>query len=123
MGLIGQTFTKSWGEIANDFEKLALSLSEYATFLEETSKRTNSNQSSARPVRELKDNIMIYHNDACTNPLPRYGLLDDQLKEAAEYEPLFFDEDLHCKEMFSNKMAKHRFLNDIQISVPIDILR
>jgi len=51
----------------------------------------------------------------------KYSLLDSAVKSVDG--PLFFDEHIHVAEPFQNNMQRLRFIQDLQISIPVDVYR
>ena len=45
------------------------------------------------------------------------------MRECEIYEPVFFDETEHVDVPFETPLKRHRFLNNIGLSTPVDILR
>lgn len=53
----------------------------------------------------------------------RYNLLNDDLLSKEIGTMLLFDEHVHVVSRFQNNMQRHRFLEELQLTFPVDIFR
>ena len=95
----------------------------YATYLEEENLMQKKRQTQLQPSRELKKIVSISHVAAGHKIDEIYGALNESIVKLLEYSPLVFDENEHLPKQFQNRMEKHRYLNNIKLTVPIDIIR
>ncbi|XP_048105014.1 uncharacterized protein LOC125298354 [Alosa alosa] len=100
--LMEQKFVSLWGDYGKDLEHLAVSMSEYAQFLDLSSKAQQDRQSLPHPVRQLAENVQVLH----FNRGPKktmYSLIEDLVNTKDFYEPIIFDECLHAASPFKNR--------------------
>lgn len=53
----------------------------------------------------------------------KYRLFDEAITNAAILEPVLFDEDLHLAKPFENPAQRHKYFEEMQLSIPIDLFR
>lgn len=107
----------------DDIEKLAVSLDSYATYLNDANKNQQIRHSFAHPVRQIDNHMSVEYRKAVNSVLDKYSKIDMSLSELPDFEPLYFDECTLGLEESMSSINRHRFLNDIAISVDIKILR
>ena len=54
---------------------------------------------------------------------PLYESLNQVMHEQDEYIGVYFDEEKHTSSGFEHGMQRHRFLENVALSVPVDQLR
>ena len=124
LNLLDKTYTASWGSFREDLDQLMLALDKYAEFLDKANKSQQDRQKKDHPVRELKQHIYIQHFDAAEEDVPEmYKKLDDIIGIAEVDETLIFDESIHLSRDFRNRMERHRFFKNFQLTVPVDMIR
>ena len=74
-------------------------------------------------MRTVGANMTVEHRTKAKGlgVLEKYKLIDAAVKDSDEYLPVYFDEKKHLKEPFSNSMQRHRFIQNMRLSVEIDI--
>lgn len=94
--MINRPYTQNWGDIKTDSEKLAVSLSTYATFLKSSCDKQQARQQQLYPPRLVVENVWIEHKAETQAPVkPEYAKLDVALAELDDYQTLFFDAEVH----------------------------
>ena len=67
---------------------------------------------------------MIEHrNKTPFGPAQRYILLNEAVKQAGIYKPIIFNEIEHLEEPFETNVQRYRYVQGLQLSVPVDIFR
>ena len=121
--LLENGFTHKWGSIRDDLENLAASLDSYACFLIDESKNQQERHHLEYPVRQLKENVYISTHASTAVVETKYMHLSNELEKSCEYEPVFFDEDMHLEKPFESRTERSRFLQNLHLQVPVDVLR
>ena len=105
-----------------DLENLALAMSSYSDYLSKKNEEQQKRQKLNHPVRQVGEYASIVTAGIADNVNPKYSILDNVLTRMQMYEYLLFDEVIHVSTPFKNYMEKTRFIRDVELSVPIDIL-
>ena len=63
------------------------------------------------------------HVDPVEKPADKYEKLNESVKLLPEYEYVVLSEGKHTPSAFQNSMQRKRFIDDIKLSVPVDIFR
>lgn len=95
----------------------------YSQYLEEQQKATTSYHALTHPVGTIGEHATVEHKSSGVTIKSKYSLLDAAMREAQLESPVFFDESLHVKEPFNTSVQKYRFFNELQLTVPVDIIR
>jgi len=69
------------------------------------------------------EDISVQHQTAVTKPDLRYSLLDSAVTNAGLLNPVLFVEDKHLIEPFTNTMQRFRFINNLHLSVDVDLMK
>jgi len=121
--LLEQTFVSLWGDYGKDLEQLAVSMSEYAQFLDLSSKAQQVRQSLPHPVRQLAENVQVLHFKGGPKQT-MYSLIEDLVNTKDFYEPIIFDECQHAVSPFKNRTERQRFLDGFNaVGVAVDQIR
>lgn len=121
--LMEQEFVSLWGGYAKDLEHLAVSMSEYAHFLDLSSKAQLVRQSLPHPVRKLAENVEVLHFKGGPKQTT-YSLIEDLVNTKDFYEPIIFDECQHAASPFKNRTERQRFLDGFNaVGVAVDQIR
>lgn len=113
----------SWKEASDNIRQLADCMTAYRNYLKEQLEVTLKNQNLDHPVRTVHEHATVEHKKETWVVKGKYALLDAELRSANLLTPVFFDESKHLSEPFKHSMERLRFINDMQLSVPIDIYR
>ena len=107
-----------------EIEQLALSLNSYATYLDKASDKQTLRQSQSAPVRQVDTHLSIKYISKVESVGSVYNRLDLAMSEIDEFEPLFFDEDIHLSEGFAFKSyeQRYKYLSDLALSSDIHLL-
>lgn len=71
----------------------------------------------------IGEHATVEHKSSGVTIKSKYSLLDAAMREAQLECPVFFYESLHVKEPFNTSVQKYRFFNELQLTVPVDIIR
>lgn len=71
----------------------------------------------------IGEHATVEHKSSGVTIKSKYSLLDAAMREAQLEYPVFFYESLHVKEPFNTSVQKYRFFNELQLTVPVDIIR
>ena len=76
------------------------------------------------PVRTIADDATIEHRRKSLFGIKeKYCLIDQAVRNTEENEPVVFDELIHLKSSFESNLQRFKFLKELQLSVPVDLLR
>ncbi|CAC5365131.1 unnamed protein product [Mytilus coruscus] len=121
--LLSLRFTAGWGLLKVDLENMAPSMNSFATYLEQKNLDQQKRQKLNRPVREVADHTWIESHDSVDDVAPKYSFLDNTLTKLPYYSHLYFDKQIHLTmNPFKDSIEKTRFINDLKLSVPVNIL-
>ena len=110
--------------MALDIQKLGESLLSYKEHLNDQLKVQTTNQELDHPVRTIGEHATLEHRRQSALPvMAKYSLIDTEVSSAQLMTPVFFDESKHVDTPFVNSTQKFRFLKEMHLSVPIDIIR
>lgn len=113
--LSGRPFTQNW-ILKDDVEKLAVSLDQYARYLDNANEKQKVRQREILPVRVIDDTISIEHHKKVNAISPNYYLLDSSLNELNNFQPLYFDDQLHVNKKFQNPDQRYKFFKEVKLS-------
>lgn len=112
-----------WKTESDNFKQLANCMLLYSQYLEEQQRATTSYQALTHPVRTVGEHATVEHRSSGVTIKLKYSLLDAAMRETQLESPVFFDESVHVEEPFGNSVQKYRFFNELQLTVPVDIIR
>lgn len=113
-----------WKRAGDEIKDLADCLAAYSSYLKNQTKEMTSYHESEYPARTIDKDATVEHRHRCTFGVKQiYMILDEAVRSAGENEPVFFDEYEHVETPFSTNQQRARFLEKMQLSVPIDIIR
>ncbi|XP_061191740.1 uncharacterized protein LOC133199978 [Saccostrea echinata] len=112
-----------WKTESDNFKQLANCMLCYSQYLEEQQRATTSYHALTHPVRTKGEHATVEHRSSGVTIKLKYSLLDAAMREAQPESPVFFDESVHVEEPFGNSIQKYRFFNELQLTVPVDIIR
>ena len=116
--------TTAWQSAAEDIKQLADCKLGYRDHLKEQSHVTKKNQELDHPVRTIGKHASLEHRNRTTSAIKKqYTLLDRDVKSADLNVPVMFDESKHLDVAFENNTQRHRFIANLQLSVPVDLIR
>ena len=114
----------SWKSAAESIKQLADCLIAYKKHLVQKAEEVNFNRSQDHPVRTVDTHSTVEHrNSTPFLPKQKYLLLEADVKAAGLYNPVVYDESKHLEKPFENNTQRFRFLAELQLSVPVDIIR
>lgn len=90
--------------------------------METQSEVSASNKASESPVRTIDQHACVYHCHKTVKPKEIYLKLDTAVLEAGNV-PVVFNESVHLRDMFTDNKQRERFFSEIQLSVPVDIIK
>jgi hypothetical protein len=106
---------------------LADSIHSYSEYLKKQCDVTQSNQQKELPIRSIGDNAVIESRTKWVYPLSghrkAYTLLDAKVKSEGLYVPVLFDGETLLSNPFDSNMQRFRFFADLQLTVPVDIIK
>lgn len=115
--------TDAWRALKEDLFSLVTCLRYCVEYLERKSDTTSANHSSSKPVRVVSENISVTHHKNTLEVAARYQLLDNVMCQTDPLTPVLLDETVHPKEPFASSWHRFDFINRIQLSVPVDVLK
>lgn len=114
----------SWRKAAQEIKQLADCLHCYHQYLEKQKEVQQKNQALPHPVRTIADDATIEHRQISPFGVrEKYCLLDEAVRTAEENVPVVFDESVHLKSPFESNLERFKFVKELQLSVPVDMLR
>lgn len=115
--------TAAWRTLKEDILSLAICLHNYVKYLKRKRDTTFANHNSSQPVRVLSQNIDVTHHKNSPEVAARYRLLDNVMCQTDTLTPVILDDTVHLKEPFASTWHRFDFINRIQLSVPVDVLK
>ena len=115
--------TTAWRSAAEHIKQLADCLLAYSQYLQEQLDKVKRNQALDHPVRMIATDATVEHRTKTFFPAKKYQLLDEEVKLADINEPVLFDESKHLNEPFEDNVLRYRFINELQLSEPVDLIR
>ena len=115
-----------WKDAGKDITAVAECIMAYKAYLEKQLAKQKANQQEIHPVRTIHKCATIEQRKKLLVPhhlKEDYALLDTKIKALEIGQPLFFDEAEHLVNPFVNRMQRFRFIKNLQLTVPIDIIR
>ncbi|XP_054483050.1 uncharacterized protein LOC129115850 [Anoplopoma fimbria] len=115
--------TAAWRTLKEDILNLATCLRNYVEYLKRKRDTTFANHNSSQPVRVLSENIAVTHHKNTPEMAARYRLLDNVMCQTDTLTPVLLDDTVHLEEPFASSWHRFDFINRIQLSVPVDVLK
>ena len=117
--------SEAWQTASKDIKDLADCLSAYKYYLVEQNKTAKSNQSLNHPVRTIGEDATVGHRKSCNELSLReeYKTLDSVVKACEIGTPVVFDESIHINEPFQSNEQRYKFVKNLHLTIPIDIIR
>ncbi|KAK0155231.1 hypothetical protein N1851_002422 [Merluccius polli] len=115
--------TAAWRTLKEDILSLATCLHNYVEYLKRKRDTTFANHNSSQPVRVLSDNIAVTHHKNTPDVAARYLLLDNVMCQTDTLTHVLLDDTVHLEEPFASSWHRFEFINRIQLSVPVDVLK
>ena len=112
----------AWAQFKDDIHSLQKCLSGYSTYLDKQALKTAENAARLSPVRSVSEHCTVRECSRADSVLEIYGLLDNAVKLSAG-EPVFFCEEKHLSEPFSSNYERFRFLENVHLSVTVDMFK
>jgi hypothetical protein len=114
----------AWVKASTEIKQLAECLMAYKEHLDQQRIVQTSNQELDHPVRTVgKDASLEHRNKTPFAVKHQFSLLDLAVRDAGYLVPVVFDESVHLHEPFVSNLQRYQFICNIQLSVPIDIIR
>ncbi|CAG2208657.1 unnamed protein product [Mytilus edulis] len=116
--------TPAWCKAHEDIKSLANCLEVYKNHLHEQLEVVTRNNEMDHPVRTVGKFTTVEHRQKVSFGMKeKYNLLNDDLLSKEIGTMLLFDENVHVVSRFQNNMQRHRFLEELQLTFPVDIFR
>ena len=125
-GLLLKPVLKSsaaWVKAHDDIKALADCLHLYMIYLDRQATTQNINHYLEHPVRTVAEHTTVEHRTKRGDVREQYVLLDRAVVEAGLQNPVVFNEEHHLSVAFESNLQRHRYLQNLQLSVPVDIFR
>ena len=122
--LASKQFCATWGELQNDIEKLATAFSSYSVFLDNSNIQQQERQHKMTPSRQIEKDIWLDRRYATKEDIKiEYQSLNNRINEAANFAPIFFDEEIFLTKPFDNSMDRFRYFQKLLLSNEVAICR
>lgn len=105
-----------------DLENLALSMNTYAMYLDEKNTDQQKRQQLSHPVRQIAEYTWLETRESSEVIENQYSILDNSITKLSNYTYICFDEQSHVVAPFKHSMEKTRFINNLRLSLPVNIL-
>jgi len=113
-----------WKEAGIEIKSLAECYLAYSTYLNQQNKNMQSRQALPYPARTVDQDATLEHRQKCLLGIkPAYSILDNAIKSAGKNVPVIFDEFTHTENPFDSNDKRFRFFQNLQLSVPIDMIK
>lgn len=114
----------AWKRAGEAIRKLAECMDAYREYLKKQNETVSHNHSLDHPVRTIDEHATLEHRRmTLCHVKPRYELLDQEMHKTPLLTPVVFNEDEHLKNLFENSKEKFRYFEQLQLSMPIDLIR
>lgn len=114
----------AWKRAGEAIRKLAECMDAYREYLKKQNETVSHNHSLDHPVRTIDEHATLEHRRMTLfHVKPRYELLDQEMQKTPLLTPVVFNEDKHLKNLFENSKEKFRYFEQLQLSMPIDLIR
>lgn len=114
----------AWKKAGEVIRQLAECMDAYREYLRKQNKTVSHNHSLDHPVRTIDEHATVEHRRMTLfKAKPQYELLDQEMKKQPLLTPVVFNEDKHLKNLFENSKEKFRYFEQLQLSMPIDLIR
>ena len=113
----------AWAKAHDDIKALADCLRCYMVYLEHQTSTQNINHYLEHPVRTVAEHTTVDHRTKRGDVKQQYMQLDRAVVQAGLQNPVIFNEEEHLIVAFESNLQRHRFLQNLQLSVPVDIFR
>lgn len=114
----------AWKKAGEVIRQLAECMDAYREYLRKQNETVSHNHSLDHPVRTIDEHATVEHRRMTLfNVKPQYELLDQEMKKQPLLTPVVFNEDKHLKNLFENSKEKFRYFEQLQLSMPIDLIR
>lgn len=87
------------------------------------SETIDKNRSLDHPVRTIDEQATLEHRNSSLGVKEKYKLLDNVMVASDLLSPVMFDEYVHVENPFETPSQRHRYFADLQLSVPVDLIR
>ena len=116
--------SESWKRVGDEIKELADCFEAYKKYLSTQSETVDKNRSLNHPVRTIDEHATLEHRHKnILGVKAKYQLLDKAMSMRNLLDPLMFDEYVHIESPFENASQRYRYFVELQLSVPIDIVR
>lgn len=105
-----------------DLDNLALSMNTYAMYLDEKNTDQQKRQQLSHPVRQIAEYTWLETRESSEVIENQYSILDNSITKLSNYTYICFDEQSHVVAPFKHSMEKTRFINNLRLSLPVNIL-
>ena len=95
----------------------------YKNYLTEQKQVQGNIRTLDHPVRQVSNECVVEARAKTLNPIPAEYKILDEVKKADVLCPVFFDECKHITEPFTNNTQRFRFLEKLQLPVPVDMFK
>ena len=96
----------------------------YKNYLTEQKQVQGNIRTLDRPVQQVSDECVVEARAKTLCPISaEYKILDEEVKKAGVLCPVFFDECKHIPESFTINTQRFRFLEKLQLSLPVKMLK
>ena len=113
----------AWKNASCEIQQLAECLKAYKDFLIKQNEIVHSNHALEHPVKTIDKEATVEHRNKTPFIVKHmYSQLDKAVTEA-ENSYVVFDEDLHVPAPFETNYQRYQYFKNLQLSVPIDIVR
>ena len=114
----------AWEQAKADIKQLAVCLISYKDHLLVQNEVQKTNQALDHPVRTISKDATLEHRQKCLGDIkPKFVKLDEAVKKAGCLSPVVFCESEHLLNQFESYEQRFRFIESIQLSVPVDLIR
>lgn len=114
----------AWKKAGEVIRQLAECIDAYREYLRKQNETVSHNHSLDHPVRTIDEHATVEHRRMTLfKAKPQYELLDQEMKKQPLLTPVVFNEDKHLKNQFENSKEKFRYFEQLQLSMPIDLIR
>jgi hypothetical protein len=101
--------SSAWKTMAENLELLAKCFLGYHKYLDSKARESDENRKSDHPVRTVDRHATIEHRKGAMFMKSKYSIIERDVNEAGELNPVIFDETKHLESPFENNTERYFF--------------
>ncbi len=113
-----------WKGMQENVKALADCLDAYRNYLIQQKELQEDIRTLVHPVRQVSEECIVEAREKTLYPIhEEYKILDEEVKNVGVLKSVFFDESKHIPKPFQTNVQRFRFIENLQLSVPVDMFK